>query len=402
MNNENDILVVSSYDESCGNAYFTRAVVDGLSKFYSCDALGLNLKLTQATDNESIKLADEHVRDICRSIEKARAVNIQVEPQLFGTRPEDVMRRLDWLFTANKRTSVTMHNTRVISPKFPLRPIMGALLRLRPFFAIRIYTGFTQEYRQSKMIGDIFVLAKKYNLPVIVHTNKAKKTVQNMFGLDRLLVHPLKFPLVSEQEKITGLRILDGLKVALGIPSESISTGVFGYISQYKGHEEAIFSLRHLPDNYHLFIFGRQHPSSIRKDGGIDPYIERLLSIAVEEGLAGRVHFMGEYEPSEFAGLISAVDVAWLPYREVGQDGSGIASQCLDNAKRVICSASFAFDEVLALDPKPYVRRFDIGNYLQLADATKIVMTVEPRVDSSLDKFTFESQCKLYIDSMGL
>lgn len=402
MNNEKDILVVSSYDESCGNAYFTRAVVEGLSKFYSCGALGLNLNLTQATDIESIKLADEHVRDICRSLEKAQAVNIQVEPQLFGTRPEDVIRRLDWLFSANKRTSVTMHNTRVVLPKFPTMSFIALLIRLRIFSAIRLYNGFAQEYRQSKMIGGIFRLVKKYNLPVILHTNKAKRIVFNMFGLDKLLVHPLKFPLVSEQDKIAGGNILNDLKVALGVSQKSIAAGVFGYVSQYKGHEEAVYSLRHLPDNYHLFIFGRQHPSSIRKDGGVDPYIERLLNIAVVERLTDRVHFMGEYEPSEFAGLISAVDVAWLPYREVGQDGSGIASQCLDNAKRVICSASFAFDEVLSLDPKPYVRRFDIGNYLQLADATKIVMTVDPRIDSSLDKFTFESQCKLYIDSMGL
>ena len=86
---EKSFLIVSSYDESCGNAYFTIALTAGLSERVDCRVLGLNLKLTQATDRKNVILGDKHIKNICNELEKAQAVNIQFEPQLFGTHPKD-------------------------------------------------------------------------------------------------------------------------------------------------------------------------------------------------------------------------------------------------------------------------------------------------------------------------
>lgn len=402
-NRSKKVFVISSYDESCGNAYFARAIVEGLSKSADCHAIGLNLRLTQGLGRRAVALGDAHIKGICKEVEKADGVNIQVEPQLYGGREKDVVRRLEWLFLANPHTSATIHNTRIDMPEFPWWDFVRLLSRLKVFAAYRIVRAFFSSIRQPKMNRRIAALAKIHNITVIVHTRRAADVYKRIFEIDDLYVHPLKFQHCSLYERDLGRGVLSKLCSIFELPQGSVIIGIFGYVSQYKGHEDAVRALKFLPKNYHLFVFGRQHPASIRRDGGVDPFIEHLVNVAVVEEVADRAHFMGEYPPDIFMGLIAAVDVAWLPYREVGQDGSGIASQCFDNAGRVVCSMSFAFDEVLALDPREFVRRVDIGNYLQIADATRVVMKEEPHaIDGCKEVFTFESQSDLYFKSMKL
>lgn len=397
------VFIISSYDESCGNAYFARAIVEGLSTSTDCHAIGLNLRLTQGLGRRTIALGDAHIKEICKEVEKADGVNIQVEPQLYGGRENDVVRRLEWLFSANPHTSATIHNTRIDMPEFPWWDFVRSILRLNIFTAYRVVRAYFTSIRQPKMNRRIAALAKIHNVPVIVHTRRAADVYKRIFEIDNLYVHPLKFQRCLPHERDLGRGVLSDMCSVFALPHESVIIGIFGYVSQYKGHEDAVRALKFLPQNYHLFIFGRQHPASIRKDGGVDPFIEHLVNVAVVEKVADRAHFMGEYPPDVFMGLIAAVDVAWLPYREVGQDGSGIAAQCFDNAGRVVCSMSFAFDEVLALDPREFVRRVDIGNYLQIADATRIVMKEKPHTfEDCNEPFTFQSQGDLYLKSMRL
>jgi hypothetical protein len=97
------------------------------------------------------------------------------------------------------------------------------------------------------------------------------------------------------------------------------------------------------------------------------------------------------------------VDVVWLPYYENGQDGSGIASICLELAPRVLCSTSFAFDELFRLIRYRNCERFDIGNVLELAKKTEILMRREtpskPFGDDST--YSLRSQAVMYANSVG-
>jgi hypothetical protein len=77
----------------------------------------------------------------------------------------------------------------------------------------------------------------------------------------------------------------------------------------------------------------------------------------------------------------------------VGQDGSGMASILFDLSKKVIASNSKAFDELIALEPGYKCERFDIGNYLELANKTMNYQ--EYRQLESL-KYTLKSQEELY------
>ena len=400
---KDEISFVSSYDESCGNAYFTGALVSSVSDKYKCRGVSIDLSLTQSVEKNTIDIADAHIKRICKDLAGARAVNIQVEPQLYGSSPNDILRRLNWLFSSNKNISATIHNARIVMPRRPSISLAKDIIRLRPIVAATTLYQYINARSQPSLNRSIVTLADKLNVSIIVHTERAKKNFIQMLGVNKVYVHPLKFPRLTGIERQHATTMMTNLRSSLGLPEGSISIGMFGYISQYKGHEEAIHALALLPKYFHLFIFGRQHPQSIRRDGGVDPYIERLINIIETKKLVSRVHFMGEYPPDTFAQAISAVDICWLPYREVGQDGSGIAAQCFDNAKRVICSASFAFDEALKIDKKDFVLRVDIGNFVQIANATLLAIADDGYLNNYIDnEFTVNSQRTIYLRSMGI
>ncbi len=109
--------------------------------------------------------------------------------------------------------------------------------------------------------------------------------------------------------------------------------------------------------------------------------------------------FVGELSDDDFVAVASAVDVAWLPYYENGQDGSGIASICMDVCPRVIASASFAFDELCKLIPYRNATRFDIGNELELASKTAMSLKREPplRPYGEQGRFNLATQAQLYV-----
>jgi hypothetical protein len=122
-------------------------------------------------------------------------------------------------------------------------------------------------------------------------------------------------------------------------------------------------------------VFGRQHPQTLKSNGVVDKYLGKLIQMVMtDDSLKDRVLFMGELNDQDFLDVASSVDVAWLPYYENGQDGSGIASICLDLSPRVLCSTSFAFDELFKLVKYNNVTRFDIGNTLEMALKTEMVL----------------------------
>ena len=135
----------------------------------------------------------------------------------------------------------------------------------------------------------------------------------------------------------------------------------------------------------------------------MDEYLQKLQVKVLEKGINDRVFFMGELGHEDFLAAAASVDVVWLPYYENGQDGSGIASICLELAPRVLCSTSFAFDELFRLIRYRNCERFDIGNMLELAKKTEMLMRREtpskPYGDEST--YTLRSQALMYARSIG-
>ena len=175
------------------------------------------------------------------------------------------------------------------------------------------------------------------------------------------------------------------------IPPEAKVIGTFGFLSEYKGIEVAIRSLRHLPKDYHLMIVGGLHPEDIALRTIEQPYLRRLLaeisnddpagipsapsSNEVRAGrphrrankdLARRIHFCGSPGNQEFNQLLAGCDIVVLPYAEVGQTSSGPAALALDMQLPLICSRTNCFRELDRFEPG-ILSFFEIGNHIELA-----------------------------------
>jgi len=161
--------------------------------------------------------------------------------------------------------------------------------------------------------------------------------------------------------------------------------------------------MKYLPSKYKLLIFGRQHPQTLKLNGEIDYYLGLLINtINDNKWLKGRVFFLGELNDNEFLQVASSIDVTWLPYYETGQDGSGIASICLDLCNRVLCSTSFTFDELFKLIPYPNVMRFDIGNAMEMATKTGMMLRRDVQMMSNEDqsRYSILTQVLTYVKDL--
>ena len=401
MKNNIKMAIVSSYSVSCGNAAFTRVLHDSIEYFHKhieVEVIELDLNLLQSIAKAVRSKADAHIEHIYESLKLYDLVNIQMEAGLYGTLPRDIIRRFKKLVTANKNTSVTLH-----SPRLAGSANSWNRNAIKKFLTFNFISGFKDFL--AGMYSDLHVninkkivsIAVKNNARLIVHTYRSKKQILDFFSYSNVDVHPLK---IVPHGYIKNHKTYKKIVFEAGLAKEDIVIGMFGYISAYKGHLDALGALKHLPQNYKLLIFGRQHPQTLQSNGNVDHYLNLLQTkIINEKTIQGRVFFMGELNDSDFLDVVSSVDISWLPYYENGQDGSGIASICLDLSARVLCSSSFAFDELFKLIEYKNVRRFDIGNKLEIALKTMMFMRSEkiagPFGDES--RYSIKSQADNYV-----
>jgi glycosyltransferase involved in cell wall biosynthesis len=421
------LVIVSSYDESCGNAAFTRVLVDGLSRLPNlrADGLGLNLRLTGSIDPSLRRAADSHIDELSQRLQAYDAVNLQFESQLYGRIPNDIYNRFIKLLTANKNTSVTMHSPRMFSTlanDLKVAAIRSAI-RLQMRASATNYMTSLSANRDSKLNRRILTEVARRRRPIIVHTKRSEELIRTLCKTENVYTHPLQIVDRSERFDHSFMR---NLKSSLDLSSDTKTVGVFGYISPYKGHADAIRALARLPKDYVLLVFGRQHPAGIRQNES-DGFLRQLVSDSMDYAIlkklkpdmkiegrnsdfttseslntANRIFFLGELSDDNFKAAAATVDVCWLPYYENGQDGSGVASICFDVAQRVLCSNTFAFDELLHLMPYSNFMRFDIGNDVELAAKTLMIMKNGPRANKNdALPFSVETQAELYARLAG-
>ena len=395
------MAIVSSYSESCGNATFTKVLHDTIRQYsdYQVEVVELDLALLQSVQGTIRSAAARHIDDLCRQLATFDYVNIQLEAGLYGTLPGDIFRRLRKLMLANPNTSVTLHSPRLVANPTSGRSAIKHLLSLHVRAALKTFMSDYQNSIHNRLNRKLVREVVRNGHAAIVHTRRAQRQIKTFFGYDNVIVHPLRIvPEAFQANPGT----LNKIKAALGLAENTVLIGLFGYISRNKGHLDALDALSQLPENYKLAIFGRQHPQTIKSDGSKDDYLAKMVKIVRRSpALKGRVFFLGELEDEEFLQVASAVDVAWLPYYENGQDGSGIASIVMDVCGRVLASASFAFDELNKLIPYRNVVRFDIGNELELATKTQMAMAQDvpskPYGDESI--FNIRSQALSYVQA---
>jgi glycosyltransferase involved in cell wall biosynthesis len=395
------LAIISSYSESCGNSSFTKILCNSIEYFHKdvkTEVIELDLKLLQSIDGKIRKKADVHIANICKRLTEFDAVNIQMEAGLYGTLPNDITSRFAKLVKSNTATTVTLHSPRLIpANQSQARSGLKKILKLDLIGGIKDLIGDKYANIHLDINKKIIRACIESKAHLIVHTSRAKKQIVDLFSYENISVHPLK--MIPANFNFNHQTFTE-IKGQLDQTENSICIGMFGYISAYKGHKDALNALKLLPKKYKLLIFGRQHPQSLKSDGSTDPYLTHLVHmVTTDKLLKNRVFFLGELNDQDFVDVASCIDIAWLPYYENGQDGSGIASICLDVSPRVLCSTSFAFDELMKLVKYRNVMRFDIGNTQEMATKTEMFLKADiphkPYGDESV--FSLETQANTYV-----
>lgn len=389
------LAIISTYDEMCGIAGYTRALEQQLRPHADVTVFDLDQYLLRSPHAPVQRLADRHIKEIAGRLHEFDSVNIQLEYGTLGRTPRQIMRRLRRLVAAAPALSVTFH-TILGHDLLDWQAIGRSLMRGQIFRAFEIACT----YRRNKGIaartyGLLRKRQRSHPVNAIVHTKRDARLLHDVYAVRNVVHHPLSFVASDQAERIRAVATPDLFPVLNTLPQGAKLIGSFGFLSPYKSFETAVRALHYLPDDHHLLIFGGIHPQSIKREQALDPYIQALfneghigqsifdtiggnatinLDAASKELLARhpedlhrRIHFMGVHNDENFMRAMALCDVVVLPYLEVGQSSSGPIAVALEMGCRVLASRTLAFMQFARYHPGQ-IDFFDIGNYAELAD----------------------------------
>lgn len=422
------MAIVSSYNESCGNASYTEVLRREFSKYCEVDVLSLPQDLLHGKYAVVSKKADKYIEEMCIKIRGYDYVNIQFEAGLFGNTRKEIIRRYRRIVENSKNVIVTMHRVDLPRPIIT-KQIIKNLMKFRVLDAIE---GIRYNKFNNLYVDVVDAVRRKGNHgSIIVHTKREHKNLTNIFEYERVSDFPITF--LNEQQRTRERteedrrRFLESYDFAEG----DIVIGLFGFISSYKGMETAINALDYLPSNFKIAIFGRQHPMSIQENVPVDQYLERLITTIKDRSLStarkgellasadkscemnghehdgisdaialsfdNRVFFKGELDDEHFIDALYGCDFAVLPYMETNQSGSGIASLVVESKIKSIFSTSKAFAELQRYYPDCF-EVFDIGNYIELADKIRNYRSdYRDRIGQCMRTYNLENNVKNYL-----
>ena len=426
------LALVSTYDELCGIAAYTRSLERQLADCFDVTVFDLDQYLLRSTHGRVKRFADKHIQDICREIRYFDAVNLQLEHGTLGRSCHDIHRRFSWLLRAAPRLSVTFH-TIFQCEAFDFRGYLNEILRLNFAAAIAMRSEYNRKHRLSAGVASKLRRAQRFKpVNLIVHTRRDFAHMKYVHGLRNVHDHPLSFLSAAEAQHVRCSATRGQFAVLDAVPKESKLIGVFGFLGRYKGFETAVRALHHLPKNYHLVIFGGVHPNEIKPQQPIDPVVSALfdagyvdtsvaermranstaapvVSVAVDgsmrdlliehpKDLSDRIHFLGAQSDHDFLSAMAICDAVVFPYLEVGQSSSGPISQAIELGCRVIASRTHTFLQLRRYHPST-IEFFDIGNHLELAGRLLARPQYEP--SERRTAFNVETNKAVYVAANG-
>src|SRR3984893_6396397 len=267
------LAVVSTYDNLCGIAAYTRSLERQLGDIFDVTVFDLNQFLLRSTHSRVRKFGDKHIQAICREIRHYDTVNLQLEHGTLGRGCSDIFRRFSWILRSSPQLSVTFHSI-MQSEGFDFRECFKEVCRFNFTKAIAMRAHYMRSNRLSAGIASRLRRAQRLKpVSVIVHTRRDLWHMKYVHGIRNAYDHPLSFLGGAEAQEIRSAASLEKFAVLESVPAHSKLIGVFGFLGRYKGFDTVIRALHHLPEEYHLLIFGGVHPNEIRRHQSIDPVV---------------------------------------------------------------------------------------------------------------------------------
>lgn len=400
----NDICIISSYNDMCGIASYTKSLINGFNdNGIQVSIIELNQEILHSNHKIDKKASIIHINNIKNEIAKYEYINIQMEFGLFGANFFDIYKRLFSIIKAckNKKLTITYHTIESHTMLDVIMESLSAIIRIKPKKLLRSMTKINSVLK-ANLLKRITRYVLKNGGSVIVHTKRDKRIIMNMYGkiTENIYCHPLCFHTDTNDTGNSGAL---EIRKKLEIDPTKIIIGVFGFISEYKGFDVAIRTLCYLPENYILCIFGGQHPSSVCNEPKGSKFTKKLLQIVDHYKLENRVIFYGSIDnEDDFYQCIRISDHIILPYNEIGQSGSGVASLALSLNPNVYLSRTIAFKELANFFRNSFYF-FDIGNYQELAQKIKMSrFSMNQGRSMALKEYNMNTNINLYKKSFGL
>ncbi len=428
------LAIVSTYDEMCGIAAYTRKLVPQLEGSFDITVFDLDQLFMRAQSHDVRLQADQQIQDICEQLKSFDVVNLQLEYGTLGYFEADIVRRLKWILDAAPQITVTFH-TILRSQRFPTDALRTAFFKFELYNSYRVIADHRLKKNFRKRVYSAFKQTQKdKSFSAIVHTKRDARHMRIMDGITNVFDHPLAFISPDRAEEVRQAADWRDFPLLADLPENSIVIGVFGFLGPYKGMHTALKAMRHLPDHYHLAFFGGLHPQEIQPSEAPHDYVQKLmklvgadetivdvltreqsknaqsgsgsnLSLAIDTNdpekllrnpgdLSERVHFMGAQSDDDLELAIAACDIVLLPYFEVGQSSSGPLSLATDLGARIVASRNQAFMQ-FARYHEDRLSFFEIGNHLELAkrvkaEARRSAPDPRPKINTDTNRTVYE------------
>jgi len=427
------LAVVSTHDDLCGIAAYTRSLERQLGDIFDVTVFELNQFLLRSNHRRVRRFADRHIQAICREIRHYDSINLQLEHGTLGRSCGDIFRRFNWIVGASPRLSVTFHSI-MLSEGFDYPEWLREICRLNFAKAIAMRSAYMRANRLSAGIARRLRRAQRFKpVALVVHTRRDLLHMKYVHGMRNVYDHPLSFIDCGEAQEVRRRAARAQFPVLDALPAQSKLIGVFGFLGRYKGFDTVIRALHHLPEEFHLLIFGGVHPNEIRRHQPIDPVVSSMfdagfidtsvvertraaagtsapaVSVTVDgsmrdllvehpKDLSSRIHFLGAQSDADFLSGMAICDAVVFPYLEVGQSSSGPISQSLELGCRVIASRTHTFLQFAKYHPDT-IEFFDIGNHVELAGRILARPQFDPR--KRLLAFNVETNKATYLVANG-
>lgn len=440
MSNRPKIAILSTWNEICGIAHFTKGIKEGLeSQGFEVEVLPTpRMILGGARDGAEKLAAESYCRFLAERIKEFDHVNIQFEPGILASDMMTAMKRFKIITKHAKSLSITWHylGRRLKTPRSEYLRLLSRG-KLRYSVALR-RSEKTLNNSWDFLFDTIGDLGKKIPITHIVHTKRDQHLANAIFNGDiydskkqaKRRVQPVHATPLTYLSKEAKAGFVDRLTTSdlknILPPQTSKDTryvGVFGFFSGYKGFETAIDAIDSLPPNYELLMFSSVHESALRIESRRDEYlgeiydhlqkrdrairksnakkaIEKSKLLAKLDGKSGktskeakdlmdktfkkkqplsdRVHFLGAVSDDDLVLGMMLCDAVLFPYINSPHTASGPMAQAIELNRKIFASRNIQFVELSKFHDVAF-EFCDIGNSIEYAQ--KIPRMTEDRQD---------------------
>jgi len=324
------VLNYSTHEEDCGigkyQEDFVRLIAekeDIQSDFYSTSPNIVKTLYGAELDSELSRFKN--------ALKDYDILHIQHEFGFFHGDGEGLKYITDIAQSLNKKIVITVHT----APSLVYRSVM------RSESTLRAYAGYYRKILKRRKILKKRLLPLREADTIITLNSHTSQELINIVGVDPRKIYQTVIPVEPNSWKSSNKAKLRHL---MGVKDDDLILASIGFLSDKKGVDAAVKSLRFLPHKYKLAILGGINPVS-----GNPAVYDSICDLIIDLNLEDRIYISGYIEDDKkLDELVSGVDIALYPYdpEYYKLASSAAINTAINNGVPVISYPSESFKEI--------------------------------------------------------